>query len=328
VLSLFDVKTTEASTVSSHFLRSTTSVSYKSKSRREVSHPWGKSKSKASPYANGVYTGPFTKLSDNDLDVSDPANGFGPEDKLIACTTGTGENQLVFIDIDEFARVYTYSFTTMIWTKNDITMNNCATGQLYPRDSGYVVGLTVNPETSLDRLIIIGGSENENNVYISDNCGLNWICESSTDWPFNPRDYSPVVHTDGIFPGDPVFFGGGIVDIGLPSSGFFQSFNGGLNWSRPVCASSTSCNDNLPEPDPIGSCNDMVNPNWEMCYMLPDLPLFPGAIATDWENMWMWLEPDDDGYLWRLGSDNYATTGWELSSSPWGGFGRKGKLRQ
>ena len=312
-------------TFDSHFLRST-SIKKKKSHRRVVSHPWKNETS--SPFRNGVYTGPFTKLSDNDLNVADPANGFGPEDKLIQCTL-SGENLLVFIDLDESAKVYTYSFATAMWTNAEITMDNppCATGQLYPRDSGFVVGLTVNP-SGLDRLIIIGGSDNENNIYFSDDCGLNWMCESSTDWPFDPRDYAPIVHTDSIFPGDPVIFAGGIVDIGLPTSGMFQSFDSGMNWSRPVCESSSGCNDNLPEPDPVGTCNDDVNPNnWQMCYMLPDVPLFPGAIATDWDNLWMWLEPDDDGILWRLGSDNYGTTGWEQSSARWGGFGRKGKFK-
>jgi hypothetical protein len=289
--------------------------------RTIVTHPWGKKSSLSSPYKDGVYNGPFTKLTDTFLDVADPANGFGPEDKLIACTAT--DNLLVFIDLDESARVLQYSFTTSQWSKQDIVLNNCETGSLFPRDAGYVVGLTVDSVTGLDRLVIIGGSENENNVYYSNDCGINWLCEASTNWPFDPRDYAAIVHTDGIFPKNPLFMGGGIVDIGLPTSGLFQSFDGGINWTRPVCASIDSCNDNLPEPDPVGSCNDLNNPNWQMCYMLPDLPLFPGAMATDWDNMWLWLEPDDDGMLWRLGSDNYATTGWELSSSNWGGFGRK-----
>ena len=46
--------------------------------------------------SSGAYTGPFTQLSATALDgVADPDDGFGPEDKLVACNTN-----LVFVDLE------------------------------------------------------------------------------------------------------------------------------------------------------------------------------------------------------------------------------------
>ena len=52
------------------------------------------------------------------------------------------------------------------------------------------------------------------------------------------------------------------------------------------------------------------------------MPAYPGSIVADWFALWYWLEPDEDGMLWRLGSDTWQT-GWTLSPYTYGGFGRK-----
>ena len=53
----------------------------------------------------------------------------------------------------------------------------------------------------------------------------------------------------------------------------------------------------------------------------PD-PLYPGALASDWTSLWMFLEPDNDGFVWQLAASG-LDSGWNLTAGRWGGYGRK-----
>jgi hypothetical protein len=313
--------------------------------RGRARHPWGDDKSLPSaPYkgAGGAYTGPFTQLTDSFLDVADPNDGFGPEDKLVACN-----GDLVFVDLDELGGVqYKYNFAGAQWSKTNMTnLNTCANGvNIFPRDAGYVVGVTRSPVAPGDRLLVLGGDDVEDNVYSSDDCGLSWSCTDRTNsslganWAWDPREYPALVQTAGIFPGDPIILAGGIVDGGMVTVALFNSTDGGQTWARPTCSDLSNCQQDcvstgnfectlpFPDPDdpvlgPRGNCGNTSN--WQSCYVLPDLPVFPGAMATDWNNLWMFLEPDDDGMVWRLGADNYASGFQLMPGWRFGGMGRK-----
>ena len=282
--------------------------------------------------STGAYTGPFTQLNFT-LDVSDPEDGFGAEDKLVSCVSAN--TTVVFIDLDEVGGVQlAYNNATTSWTQSPLVMlNSCASGNpLYPRVIGYVVGTTVNPITKNDRLVILGGSTADSNVFYSDDCGVSWTC-SSQQQAWIAREYAVVLHTD-IFQGgaDTLIMAGGVTL--LESIAEFHSTDGGITWSRPACAAPSPCmNDcknfplgsecTLPIPDPVGSCS---SGNFQLCYLLPDVPAFPGSMAADWSTLWYWLEPDEDGMVWGLNSAQLST-GWSLSPYVWGGYGRKVFIR-
>jgi hypothetical protein len=214
-----------------------------------------------SPWVGALYTGPFTELTLDYLsDVPDPADQFGPEDKLVVCN-----NQLVFVDLESDTSTtftYQYDIDANVWTKSTLVALPCpdsGQGGLLPRDEGtYTVGQTYGP--SGDRLLIIGGaaaSTAENNVYYSDDCGLTWKCyDGQQTW--NSRIYSPVLHSPGIIPGDPVMMAGGITLVNrdppqyLFSIAMFLSYDLGIHWQRPECETTTNCNYPLGTPDPVG----------------------------------------------------------------------------
>ena len=51
-----------------------------------VKHPWTSNSDPASPFKNEeTYTGPFMQITATGLPVANPLDGFGPEDKLVAC---------------------------------------------------------------------------------------------------------------------------------------------------------------------------------------------------------------------------------------------------
>ena len=56
--------------------------------------------------------------------------------------------------------------------------------------------------------------------------------------------------------------------------------------------------------------------------LLPDEPCFPGSLGVDWSALYMWLEPDEDGMIWKLDSST-LTTGWTLVPGTSGGYGRR-----
>lgn len=134
---------------------------------------------------------------------------------------------------------------TGAWSYTEITATDCPAGppNLIPRDSGYTMGVV--KVASRDRLLILGGDAGENNVYYSDNCGATWQCFDG-DQVWSPRDFAPLLHPLGIFPGDPVWMMGGDVDENddekVPSIGMFVNTADGLaNWVRPTCTNPGSC---------------------------------------------------------------------------------------
>ena len=276
--------------------------------------------------AAAQYTGPFTQLTSSFLNVADPADGFGPEDKLCAC-----QGDLVFIDLDEQGgEWFRYAASsTKTWSRGPISQAGaCAQGgPLYPRDAGYTVAVTVN-ESRADRLVILGGSSNEHNVYYSDDCGATWSCYSANQiW--DPRAFASLIHTDGIFPGDPLVMLGGLSLEQITSYAQFESTNGGRDWKRPTCADAAACRGTLASkgfgPDLRGFCADTTDAL--KCYMLPDLPSYAGSVATDWSTMWFWLEAVDDGTVWFLNSTNYASGWTQYPAATSGGYGRKVFIR-
>ena len=46
------------------------------------------------------------------------------------------------------------------------------------------------------------------------------------------------------------------------------------------------------------------------------------ALAADWDTLWLFLLPRNDGLVWRLNA-SLQTVGWELTTATWGGYGRK-----
>lgn len=80
----------------------------------------------------------------------------------------------------------------------------------------------------------------------------------------------------------------------------FLSYDGGYSWSRPECTDPSNCGRGcsygctLTTPDRNGSCS-AANPNYEACYFLPDFPVYPGSLATDWDSLWLFMATDQDG---------------------------------
>ncbi len=217
------------------------------------------------------------------LNVADPADGFGAEDKLVAC-----KGDLVFVDLDEsVGTLFKYATATGVWSRAPIADTVCDGGNsppMWPRDAGYVVAVTQNPTP--DRLIVLGGDPADVNVWFSDDCGITWTC-STTPQAWQPRQYAATVDAAGILQGNPLVFAGGVAD--LESIAQFHSADGGITWSRPRCTAATPCQQDclssgmsdctLPEADPVGSCSGA---DFNLCYLLPDMPCFPGSIASDW----------------------------------------------
>lgn len=290
-----------------------------------VTHPWENADGVGfSPFKGGAYTGPFLKLTDNYLNVSNPADKFGAEDKLAFCN-----KKLVFIDLDIAGGEY-FSYDGTNWSQGNIPAVTCSDGSppLYPRDSGYTVGTTAHPNiVGQDRLIIIGGDVNDTNVYYSDDCGLSWTCSIIAE-AWVSRNYATLVHTAGVFSQDMLIMSGGRAYARGYSRDMFGSIDGGLTWSRPQCTDVNNCckydyfGCPMYQPDAFGTCSNTTGNNWEACYTLPDWPVYPGSLATDWDSLWLWMDSSDDGYVYRLNQSTYAT-GWEMTTADWGGFGRK-----
>ena len=300
--------------------------------------PWA-----ARPFTpGGAYTGPFTLLSADVLSgVPDAGNGFGPEDKLVPCN-----GKLVFVDLDDAApssRVFSYDTGTGAWRSDVITANACpdpSQGGLLPRSAGYTVGSAAGP--SGDRLLVLGGSESgENNVYFSDTCGLTWDCYDGPQVWLN-RKFAPVVHTPGVFAGDPIVLAGGLssADGGQSyafSIGLFLSYDFGIHWFRPECPSAQVCSFQLEAPDASGQCSAVDgNPTYyQHCFTLPYVegattPWLPGSLAADWDTLWGFVEGADvggGGRVFALNRD-LLQYGWsEVAGAADGGYGRKVFIR-
>jgi hypothetical protein len=280
------------------------------------------------PFNNlGAYTGPFTQLTKNFLDgIADPDDGFGMEDKMVTCN-----NDVVFIDLDpDISNVwrYKYSTSTNSWSKDALFANQCpdsGQGGLLPRDTAYVVSTSSGPFG--DRLLIIGGktdpsdpTQSENNVYYSDDCGINWNCyDGQQTW--DPRDFATVIQPNGVLPANPVIMAGGINQGIIFSVAFFLSYDFGITWQRPECTRIDTCSFSLDIPDTFGRCIE-TDDYYKHCYVAPDTPTLSGSLFYDWNTLYVFYEPDDRpealGAVFYLNYSNFAT-GWsQLPNAPFG----------
>lgn len=281
--------------------------------------------------ASAAYSGPFTQLSPNALaNVADPAEDFGPEDKLLACTDTEGD-KLVFVDLENAtvgSTVYTYRFGSQAWSQSPVVSLPCPEGGgLLPRDSGYTVGVTRGPAG--DRLLILGGSVLDgNNLYFSDDCGQTWVCYDA-DQIWQGRDFAPIIYAPDVFPGSPVIMAGGRVEEQIFSVGMFLSYDLGITWQRPQCFATGNCKNALTTPDTLGACT-ATSGYYRHCYVLPDVPALPGSLAADWTNLYLFFEAEDvggDGEVFVLNAGNFAI-GWEkLPNAADAGGGRKVFIR-
>ena len=172
---------------------------------------------------------------------------------------------------------------------------------LVPRDASYTVGIVFDRGVGGgDRLIIVGGDTNENNVYYSDDCGRSWSCYDGENL-FDPRGYAAFVHPPrGMIPGDPVHMLGGDIMEELPSIGhFINTGDGTSGWTRPTC-------------DPANCPSSCDAPN---TYCVPGSPVFSGQVVTAWDAMWVFQDacaslPDVTNTVWWLNASNWATSGW------------------
>ena len=226
--------------------------------------------------ALGAYTGPFTLLSANALDnTADPLDGFGTEDKLVQCN-----DKLVFVDLNTRGGanadvVITYDTTTSQWTTTPIVSLPCpetGEGGLLPRDGGsYTIGVTASPLGG-DRLLVIGGTDGENNVYYSDTCGLVWMCYDANQF-WSPREFTTVINAPGVLPGDPLIMGGGYLVINDNGTTVFDgfsvmvalSYDFGIHWQRPECYAAAECSYALTAPDSVGKFSVCHFPPFFLC---------------------------------------------------------------
>lgn len=196
--------------------------------------------------ASAAYS-PFTQLTANYLaGTADPAKKYGPEDKLLAVN-----GNLVFVDLDQVPGVVlTYATDTQTWSTTPVVQQACVPASSYglvPRDSGYTVGVTSNPDGS-DRLIIVGGETLDVNVWFSDDSGVTWQC-SSIPQVWISRSFAPLWHGPGILPGDPLVMAGGLAEESVTSVGMFVSNDFGMHWQRPFCSLQSNCRQAFP-PNP------------------------------------------------------------------------------
>lgn len=141
----------------------------------------------------------------------------------------------MFIDLDlDGGTWFWFDLATWTPTKGPITMDgSCAGIPLFPRSSGYTIGLTTEPGSSSDRILLVGGDANESNIYYSSSCGQSWMCMEDPEvgkWlaavscilhlPYHtvqlwrPRDYSAIIPTTGVIPNEPVLLAGGRSFVG------------------------------------------------------------------------------------------------------------------
>jgi hypothetical protein len=284
----------------------------------------------AAPRASAAYS-PFSQLTADFLDgTSDPTAKYGPEDKLLAVN-----GLLVFVDIDQTpARVLSYDPAAAAWSSTPVVEVACVPADarhLVPRDNGYTVGVTSNP-LGTDRLVIVGG-DLDNNVWFSDDSGVTWQC-SAPPQTWMGRAFAPLWHSPGVLPGDPLVMVGGLVNETITSIGMFISYDSGMHWQRPFCALQSACSAAFP-PTPGFPVKDPDNPFASIdnicvlaneCYMLPEANVYPGALASDWNTLWMWSEIS--GNLYYLNQSSFGS-GWVTAAgaSVAGAGGRKTFIR-
>jgi hypothetical protein len=128
---------------------------------------------------------------------------------------------------------------------------------LFPRTNAYAVAAVKSFGTGgNDRLLVIGGGDNDNNVFYSDDCGATWACNDASEF-FVASRYRWVVDVPGVsIPYAPLIFGGGYSEpdgpgMLIPSIGVFVTSDGGITWNRPLCTDQTNpdvtCTNSVPD---------------------------------------------------------------------------------
>ena len=176
------------------------------------------------------------------------------------------------------------------WSTKRIVPHACPDAgnpALLPRDGGgsYVVGRTaINGSAALgDRLLVIGGDDNSNNMYYSDDCGVNWFCfDGPQPWTTFGVSYAPVLTLDAL-PGAPLIMGGGFdnqADGGKQlSTSLYYTFDGGADtWQRAP-------------------------------YDLPVPGVFPGLVAQDRASVYVFGGAATGFAVWSLDEATYQSAG-------------------
>jgi len=224
--------------------------------------------------------------------------------------------------------VYTFNRGTALqydavadaWTGFTVRTSACPSSPtgLVPRDAGYTVGIAYDKAVGGgDRLLVIGGSANETNVYTSDDCGRSWACFDGLQ-PFSPRGWAPIVSPQGIFANDPVWLLGGDVTELTPSVAMFGNANGGMaGWARPACTAPPCAADCAPGTG---------------TYCLPGFPVYAGQVVADNTTLWLWLDDNAEGgprnSVWWLNATNYGSGFTQLvGANSAGVMGRRAYVR-
>ena len=159
---------------------------------------------------------------------------------------------------------------------------------LLPRDrvGTYTVGRTAidGDPAKGDRLLVIGGDDSSNNVFWSDNCGVDWFCfDGDQPWTTFGLSFAPVITLDSL-PGEPLILAGGLentVSGAQPNRALFYTFDGGAD-------------------------------SWERGYDLPVDGVFPGAITQDRTTVYVFGGSSSGFAVWTLDEGNYNTTGFQM----------------
>ena len=175
------------------------------------------------------------------------------------------------------------------WSSRRIIPHACPDAgnpALLPRDrvGTYTVGRTKigGDPTKGDRLIVIGGDDASNNVYVSDNCGADWTCfDGDQPWTVFGMSFAPVLTLDAL-PGAPLIMAGGLANsVGggaAPSSALYYALDGGAG-------------------------------TWLRGYDLPFAGVFPGAIAQDRSSVYVFGGAASGFAVWSVDESNYNTSG-------------------
>ena len=169
---------------------------------------------------------------------------------------------------------------------------------LLPRDrvGTYTVGTTKigGDPAAGDRLLVIGGDDQSNNVYWSDNCGTTWYCfDGKEPWTEAGKSFAPIL-TLAALPGEPLIMGGGLDNT--PGGGFrlsqelYYAYDGGAG-------------------------------TWQRAYDLPLPGVFPGMLAQDRDTVYLFGNASTGFAVWALDESTYNTTGWSLLPGSAGGSG-------
>lgn len=217
------------------------------------------------PIVLSQYTGPFTQVNDGSVNglsgVTDFLQKEGPEDHLVEC-----RGNLVLLVIDT-GSVYTLTSTDTgaTWTYGSPGTTMCTDGtQLADKDAGYSMGMTVDPISGLERILVVGGDDIERNVFMSDDCGQTFFCQDNangnSEW--TPRRFTWIAPAPWNTTGPHALLIGGLTSGSVQGRGVYHSWDMGTTWERPRCTG--------PNLGPEGGCNNGA------FFQLPKTPAYPG----------------------------------------------------